>query len=360
MTELFTPDFRSQPYWWDRAAPMPIAVAAPPREVDVAVVGTGFTALSAALVLLRAGRNVALLDSEDPGFGASRRNAGYLGRTLKKSFPDLMATHGREHALAVYRELDAALQTVRAVIAEERIECHEVRCGRFIGATSPAHYARMAREFEVTRQHLGFEYHMLSRAEQRMEIATDLYCGGAVIPDLGALHPGLYHKGLLECVLAAGGIVCGRTEVRGIVREPHRMRLEIGAGSIMARDVIVATNGYTPRHFPWHARRLIPFTAYMAATEKLARDAARDAAAEPANGDRFQRQHRFRPCRTRQSASALRRCHGKQSHVDGGNRAPPARHPRSHPARCRRGPPQSYLDRPLRRHVRSHAAHGMP
>ncbi|MGH7211888.1 MAG: NAD(P)/FAD-dependent oxidoreductase, partial [Acetobacteraceae bacterium] len=178
-------------------------------------------------------------------------------------------THGREHAVAVYRELDAALQTVRAIIAEERIECHEVRCGRFIGATSPAHYARMARELEITRQHLGFEYHMLSRAEQRTEIATDLYCGGAVIPDLGALHPGLYHKGLLECVLAAGGIVCGRTEVRRIVRETGRMRLETAAGPIMARDVIVATNGYTPRRFPWHARRLIPFTAYMAATEKL-------------------------------------------------------------------------------------------
>ena len=107
-TELFTSDFRNQPYWWDRAAPTPIGGAIPPRAVDVAIVGTGFTGLSAARILLRAGRSVALLDGEDPGFGASRRNAGYLGRTLKKSFPDLMATHGREHALAVYRELDAA------------------------------------------------------------------------------------------------------------------------------------------------------------------------------------------------------------------------------------------------------------
>lgn len=268
-SNIFTPDFRNQPYWWGLAPPRPAERRDLPRKIDVVIIGSGLTGLSAARTLLAGGRSVVVFDREDPGYGASRRNAGYLGRTLKKSFPELMAAHGREHAIAAYRELDAALQSVRAIIAEEEISCYEMRCGRFIGATSPAHYARLERELEITRRHLGFEYRMVPKSKQHQEMATDIYFGGAVIPDLGALHPGLYHLGLLNCVQRAGGIVCGRTEVRRAGGEPGRLELATAAGPIVARDVILATNGYTPRQFPWHARRVIPFTAYMAATEPL-------------------------------------------------------------------------------------------
>jgi glycine/D-amino acid oxidase-like deaminating enzyme len=269
ISTLLTADFKNQPYWWDRAPPLPVVPGEARATTDVAIVGSGLTALSAALTLLRGGREVVVFDSEDPGFGASRRNAGYLGRTLKKSFPELVAAQGRESALAVYRELDAALQTTRALICDEGIDCHLSRCGRFIGATSVKHYDRMAKELEITRQHLGFDFYMVPKSEQHGEIASDLYAGGAVIPDLGSLHPGLYHQGLLERVRAAGGIVRGRTAVRSVERDGRRFRLRTSAEALMARDVIVATNGYTPREFRWHARRVIPFTAYMAATEVL-------------------------------------------------------------------------------------------
>jgi glycine/D-amino acid oxidase-like deaminating enzyme len=269
ISNLLTEDFKNQPYWWDRAPPVPVACEGVPGSADVAIVGSGFTALSAALTLLRAGRKVVIFDSEDPGFGASRRNAGYLGRTLKKSFPELMEAHGRESALAVYRELDAALQATRALISDEAIDCCIARRGRFVGATSVTHYDRMAKELGITKRYVGFDFHMVPKSEQRGEIASDRYEGGAVIPDLGSLHPGLYHLGLLERVLGAGGAVCGRTEVRSVERDGRLFRLRTNAAAVMAREVIVATNGYTPRGFGWHARRVIPFTAYMAATEVL-------------------------------------------------------------------------------------------
>src|ERR1700728_706628 len=205
ITNSATEDFKNQPYWWDRAPPVPVACEGAPGSADVAIVGSGLTAMSAALTLLRAGRKVVIFDSEDPGFGASRRNAGYLGRTLKKRFPELMEAHGRESALAVYRELDVALQTTRALISDEGIDCCIARRGRFIGATSVAHYDRMANELEITRRHVGFDFAMVPKSEQHSEIASDRYEGGAVIPDLGSLHPGLYHLGLLERVVAAGG-----------------------------------------------------------------------------------------------------------------------------------------------------------
>lgn len=264
-----TADFKNEPYWWDLAKPAPSKETALPKSADVVIVGSGYTGLSTALLLARAGRHVVVLDKEDPGFGASRRNAGYVGRTLKKSFPALMKSHGEAYATAVYRQLNDALQYTCGLIEGEGIDCHLARCGRFVGATSQAHYDKMAEEYEITRRHMGFEFHLVSRSEQRTELATDRYFGGVVIPDLGSLHPGLYHLGLLDRVLNAGATVLGRTEVIAIQRENTDIKVVTGRGTLSARNVVIATNGYTPQHFPWHARRVIPFTGFMAATEIL-------------------------------------------------------------------------------------------
>ena len=165
------------------------------------------------------------------------------------------------------------MQSTLDFIAREEIECHAVRCGRFIAATSPHHYEVMAKELASMKRHLGFDFAMVAKAEQRREFASDVYFGGAVIPDLGSLHPGLYHKGLLERVQAAGGLVLGRTEVQKIARRSAAgFQLVTAGGVVEAREVVVATNGYTPRQFAWQARRVIPFTGYMAATEELPAD----------------------------------------------------------------------------------------
>src|SRR4030088_888743 len=83
---LFAPGFKDTPYWWDAAPPEGTTPRAPPPRADVAIVGSGITGLNAALVLARAGRSVVVLDAEDLGHGASTRNAGYVGRSLKHSF----------------------------------------------------------------------------------------------------------------------------------------------------------------------------------------------------------------------------------------------------------------------------------
>ena len=271
MEGILSPGFRDTPYWWDAARPVAVA-AEMPAAADVAIIGSGLTGLHAALPLLRAGRSVAVFDKEDPGFGASRRNAGFLGRVLKKSLDSLIASHGADYALAIYRELAAAYQTTMEFIAAEGIECHAVRCGRFVAATSPRHYELLASELGSMKRHLGLNFAMISRSEQHREFASDIYFGGAVIPDLGSLHPGLYHKGLLDRVLAAGGAVLGRTEVLQIRSSPAGFEIVTADGVMSAREVVVATNGYTPRQFKWQSRRVIPFTGYMAATEELPAD----------------------------------------------------------------------------------------
>jgi len=265
MKDLLTADFRNAPYWWDAAPLAESAAGTPAPSYDAVIVGSGYTGLRAALTLARAGRSVAVFDKERPGYGASRRNAGFLGRTLKKSYVDLKAAKGADYASAIYRDLSMAYESTLAFIEEEGIDCHAVRCGRLVAATSAAHYAGLERELAGMKADLGLPYTMLPRARMREEMATDLYDGGAVIPDLGSLHPGLYHRGLMERALSAGVEILGNCEVTAIARG----RVTTTAGETRARDVVVATNGYTPKSLPWHARRVIPFVGYMAATEPL-------------------------------------------------------------------------------------------
>jgi glycine/D-amino acid oxidase-like deaminating enzyme len=272
LTDLLTTDFRNAPYWWDAAPLTESAGGAPAPSYDVVVIGSGYTGLRAALTLARAGRGVAVFDKELPGFGASRRNAGFLGRTLKHAYIDLKASKGVDYATAIYRDLSMAFESTLRFIEEEGIDCHAVRCGRFIGATSAAHYAGLERELAGMKADLGLPYAMLPRDRMREEMATDLYDGGAVIPDLGSLHPGLYHRGLMMRALDAGVAIFGQCEVTAVERGGEGFRVSTAAGETRALDVIVATNGYTPKSLRWHARRVIPFVGYMAATELLPPD----------------------------------------------------------------------------------------
>ncbi len=266
---MLTSDFKNAPYWWDAAPLTDVTSGATAPSYDAAIVGSGYTGLRAALTLARAGRSVAVFDKERPGYGASRRNAGFLGRTLKKSYVDLKAAKGQAHASAIYRDLMTAYESTLAFIEEEGIACHAVRCGRLIAATSAGHYAVLERELGGMQADLDLPYAMVPRERLREEMATDLYHGGAVIPDLGSLHPGLYHRGLMERALAAGVAIFGACEVTAIERADRDFVVTTAAGRTRARDVVIATNGYTPASLPWHARRVIPFTGYMAATEPL-------------------------------------------------------------------------------------------
>jgi len=264
------PDFRLEPHWWD-AAPRPTQSPPPlPGRADVAIVGSGITGLNAALHLARGGRHVAVLDRGPLGIGASSRNAGYIGRTLKHSFGKLLKKRGPHFATSVYREMQAAFDSVAETVCAESIDCHFHHCGRYIMAVSPVQYDRIAAEYELRRQHLGQPYEMVPRARQHTELGSDAYHGGAVIPDLASIHPGLYHQGLLARARSAGAELHPDTDVTRIVPNHPGFTVTTSRGAVRARDVLIATNGYTGSVTPWLARRVVPFDAFMVATETLA------------------------------------------------------------------------------------------
>ena len=275
--DLFTPDHKQEPYWWDAAKPAPAADVALPGETDVAIVGSGITGLNAAIHLAREGRSVAVLEAGDPGQGASSRNAGYLGRVLKHGFGAVMKRHGIGRAVAEYTAMQEAFQSVFDTVRAEGIECGIKVCGRLMVAPSDRHMRDLTEEFGLRKQWFKQDYRMLDRRQLSDEIQSDSYVGGAVIPDLGALHPGLYTKGLLAAARKAGAIIAGSAPVTGITRSgtPPRFDVQTARGSVRARDVLIATNGYTGPLVPWLQRRMIPFDAYMIATEPLSDNLAK-------------------------------------------------------------------------------------
>src|SRR5215831_1026832 len=119
--DLFAPEYKSAPYWWE-ATPRPsLPPVAPPTRVDVAIVGSGYTGLSAALPIARAGRSTLVLDAEDAGWGCSTRNGGQVSTSIKPSFDDLAPLYGEERAFAMVKEGHNALAFIDALIRTEGI-----------------------------------------------------------------------------------------------------------------------------------------------------------------------------------------------------------------------------------------------
>jgi glycine/D-amino acid oxidase-like deaminating enzyme len=270
MAQLTT-DFAFRPYWWDLAPPRPGLDRDPEPEYEVAIVGSGFTGASAALHLARAGMSVAVFEKGLPGEGASRRNAGFVGRVLKKTFSEIADKSGEEAARTSYGEAHRAYRGLFDFAEREGIDCFATRRGRFVAARSPKHLAELERDLARMRDALGHDFEILPRERQREEIGSDLYHGGAVIPDSGAVHPGLLHEGLAARAVEAGAHVFGNSPVSHVEKRGGDYALVAGGRRIVAKHVVIATNGYT-EVTPWHRRRVVPFRAFMAATQELPAD----------------------------------------------------------------------------------------
>ncbi len=257
------------PYWWRAAPHKEEPAAAPPPGTDVAIIGSGITGLVAALHLARGGRQVTIFEAQEPGYGASARNAGYVGRTLKHGFGELVENHGLPFATQIYGELMEAFLAVKETVESENIACHYSQQGRLLLATSSTMYEAMGREFALREKHLREPFAMVSRAEQTKEIGTGHYFGGVKIEDHAGLHPGLYHQGLLDAARATGVTIAAHTPVLRIARDGAGFIVQTPRVRVAAREVIVATNGYSGDAFPWLQRRVMPFDAYQTVSEPM-------------------------------------------------------------------------------------------
>ncbi|MGI3167562.1 NAD(P)/FAD-dependent oxidoreductase [Pseudooceanicola sp. C21-150M6] len=257
---------KTTPYWWDSAPLARIEPGALPARADCVVIGSGYTGLQAALPVARAGRSVVILDKGMPGEGCSTRNGGQISHSIKPGLAELRRRHGPDIAAGIHAEGTASMAYLAEFIRTEGIDCAYRLCGRFDGAATPRAFRAMQARAD------GEKIRLVPRERQREELGTDVYHGGIVHTGYASLDPGKYHAGLLAAVRAAGAELHPATPVQTMQEGPDGVTLTTPRGTITARDVVVATNGYTPDAAGWHRRRVIPIGSYVIATEQLSPD----------------------------------------------------------------------------------------
>lgn len=267
-------EINHRPYWWDdtsyRSVQRHEAVGSLPARVGTLIVGAGFSGLSAALTLARAGREVIVVDAQAIGFGCSSRNGGLIGPSFHKLGMDgLTHAFGKTKALAIMRESMGSLKFLTDIIATENIECGLHMTGKFSGAPDARRYDEAARNAGDLHKAVGLEFETVARSEQRREIGSDRYYGGIIYPDDGHLHPAQYLSGLAERVLSEDVRIFAPARLLGIAPAGDRFEADIAGKHIIADQVLIATNGYCGPELPYLFRRVIPIRSAMIATEPL-------------------------------------------------------------------------------------------
>ncbi len=257
------------PYWWEEAEPQPTLSDIPTDPCDVLIIGGGYTGLSAALSLSKAGQKAVVLDAELPGYGASSRNGGMIGNLLKPGLSGLIKMFGREKAVAIYEEALASVQFIQDRITEEMIDCDLTVNGRFYPAVLDKHLAAMTGEFETRQKHLQVPEEMVDAAGCREDVDSSIYVGGLRQFHTGGLHPAKYAKGLAAAVTRAGGTIIAPLRAESIRKEAGGYRVGTGRGDIRSRQLVIATNGYSSDLFPFVQKRVIPIGSTIIATEAL-------------------------------------------------------------------------------------------
>ena len=265
----FTPDaIPGRPYWWDGVT-WPALDAALPEKTELLVVGAGYTGLSAAIAAHDAGARVVVIDSGQPGHGASTRNGGMVGAHPRLGWDVLAARYGDAAADALFAEAGAALAWVKDLLQREEIDCDFAETGRIQLAYTSGHFENQKRLAAQVSEKGGVPCHVVPRSDLGAEISTPLYKGGMLFPNHGGLHPAKYLLGLLHAALKRDIPVLATCPAIKLVEVKAGIRAFTPRGSIDADKVVLATNGYTGVQFPWHHRRVFPLPSFLIATEPL-------------------------------------------------------------------------------------------
>ena len=270
-------DYERRPYWH---ATMPTihsrAGRQLPDSVDVAIVGGGYTGVAAARKLALQGARSVLLEARNLGWGASTRNGGIVHPGYKWGPQSLTKRWGAETARAIYAETLEAAELVFGLIRDNDIDAELRTNGWLELAWGPGHAAEFPEDAAALND-FGARARVVDKDQLRTEIGTDAYHGGLAIDPGGVLHPGKWFAGLVGMAERAGADLHDETAVRSIRRQADgRFVVETIRGAILARDVLIATNGYTDGAAPGVRRRVVPIGSYIIATEPLPEDLAHE------------------------------------------------------------------------------------
>ena len=265
-----TQDYRQQSFWLDS---VPDSLKPRPSlendvEADIAIVGAGYTGLWTAWYLkqIDPNLNIAILEAEIAGFGASGRNGGWCSSFLSGIEHWFDDPDKRDDAIRLQRQMFDAVREVGRVTESEAIDCHFEQSGALEVAVLPAQLIRLREELEYMHGK-GFsdeDYRWLSAGESRGLLNIDQSLGGLLMSHCAAIHPARLARGLAEAVERKQVKIYEQTPALEI----DKNKLRTPRGSVTANTIVLATEGYT-NTLPGQQRRLIPLHSMMVVTEPL-------------------------------------------------------------------------------------------
>ena len=247
-----------------------------PEKADVAIIGGGYTGLSAAYALAKQGVDVAVLEAETIGWGASSRNGGMALTGLKLPMQSVIKKYGRDLAKQLFQCSLDSVSITEHIIQEENIDCGFARYGHLLTANKPKHYDALIREVEFMAKEFNHDVRVVPPNELRDEIGSNLYHGALVDEVSGGLNPAQYVAGLAHAAKKAGAGLYAHARVSRLERRGSRFVLETERGSLSAESVLVGTSGYTGNVIRKLQKKVIPIGSFIIATEKLSDELAHE------------------------------------------------------------------------------------
>lgn len=267
------PDYRRLSLWHETVDDdlTPRAQLGGDVDVDVAIVGAGYTGLWTAYHLVTADPTirVAVIEQEIAGFGASGRNGGWCSAIFPTSLARMATEAGREGAVRLQRRLHDTVPEVGRIAAAESIDCHFDQGGYLSVARNPAQLERLRTEVK-TYAEWGFgddDHRMLSPGDVADIACVSTALGGTWTPHCAAIHPARLVRGLARAAERRGVRIYEHTRAVDVASR----RVVTRHGTVRADHVVLATEGYTPT-LPGRRRTLAPVYSLMTATEPLTAD----------------------------------------------------------------------------------------
>ena len=263
-------------FWLDTAPAFtgeaPLSGAA---RADVAVVGAGFTGLSAALTLAKKGVSVRVLEAGKVAAEASGRNGGHCNNGLAHEFSGVAARFGMERAREMYRAFDAGVDLVESLVRSEGIDCDFTRSGKLKLAAKPEHFDKLVRAQEVLAKEVDADTAIVAKQDLGTEIATQRYHGGLLQRRSASMHMGKFGTGLAHAAARAGATIHQDAAVTAIDRiGSGRFRLKTAHATVEADQVLLATGASQEGPFGWFRRRIVPVGSFIIVTEPLGAERA--------------------------------------------------------------------------------------
>jgi glycine/D-amino acid oxidase-like deaminating enzyme len=239
-------------------------------KADVAIIGGGFTGLSAARALAKRGARVVLLEKGHIVGEASGRNGGQCNNGTAHDYGALSARFGKDVAKAYYRAHVDAVDNVERLVREEGIDCAFNRCGRVKLAAKPKHYDKLVRAHDLLAAEVDENVRLIPPGRIREEVGSDAFHGALIQTTSAQLHPARFGVGLAEAAARAGAKIYEKAEVTGLDRLANGWRVTTPKGQVVADQVLVATGGApAAAPFGFFRRRIVSVGSFIIATEPL-------------------------------------------------------------------------------------------